>query len=151
MAIRLPTHRPPTHPGEMLNEEFIKPLGLTQTDTANRLGISHVRLNEILKGKRGVTTDTALRLEKLFGMDAGFWLNLQQGWDLWHELHEGDVAGRSKIERIVVADTAAALTPALAAPRGRRAAAWLAKNAAQKREGVKGGGQTKKTLRTGTR
>lgn len=106
MAIALPTHRPPTHPGEMLNEEFIKPLGLTQTDVAHRLGISHVRLNEILKGKRGVTPDTALRLERLFGMDAGFWLNLQLGWDLWHELHEGDEADRKKIKPIKLARSA---------------------------------------------
>lgn len=80
----LPSHRPPTHPGEMLLEEFVKPLGLSQTELANHLGISRVRLSEILRQKRGITPDTALRLERVFGMGADFWLNLQMKWDLWH-------------------------------------------------------------------
>lgn len=83
MSYRLPKHRPPTHPGEMLLEEFVKPSGCTQVEVAERLGVSYPRLNEIIHGKRGITTDTALRLEKLFGMDADFWLNLQRDWDLW--------------------------------------------------------------------
>lgn len=82
----LPTHRAPTHPGEMLLEEFLKPLGVTQTAFAFRLGVSYPRLNEIIKGRRGVTVDTALRLEKVLGMSAGFWLGLQHDWDLWHAL-----------------------------------------------------------------
>lgn len=86
MSVGLPTHRPPTHPGEMLVEEFIIPMGLSLAETARRLRISYPRLHEIVKGKRGVTTDTALRLEALFGMEAGFWLNLQRDWDLWHAL-----------------------------------------------------------------
>lgn len=80
----LPSHRPPTHPGEMLLEEFVKPLGLSQKELANHLGISRVRLSEILRQKRGITPDTALRLERVFGMGADFWLNLQMKWDLWH-------------------------------------------------------------------
>jgi addiction module HigA family antidote len=83
---RLPTHRPPTHPGEMLLEEFLKPLGITQSAFARRLGVSFPRLNEIINGKRSVTTDTALRLAKVTGMSAEFWLGLQQDWDLWHAL-----------------------------------------------------------------
>ena len=59
---RLPRYRPPTHPGEMLVEEFLRPLGITQSAMAVRLGISFPRLNEIVRGKRGVTPDTALRL-----------------------------------------------------------------------------------------
>jgi antitoxin HigA-1 len=59
---RLPRQRPPTHPGEMLLEEFVKPLGVTQTEFANRLGISFPRLNEVIHAKRAVTPDTALRL-----------------------------------------------------------------------------------------
>src|SRR5471032_545100 len=67
---RLPTHRPPTHPGEMLLEEFLKPLGITQVDAAARMGVPFQRMNTLVKGRRGVTADTALRLAKLTGMDA---------------------------------------------------------------------------------
>ena len=81
---RLPKHQPPTHPGEMLLEEFLKPLGMSQSAFARRLGISYPRLNEIVRGKRGVTPDTALRLAHVTGMSADFWLGLQQDWDLWH-------------------------------------------------------------------
>lgn len=84
---RLPKNRPPTHPGEMLLEEFLKPLGMTQVDLAERLHVSYPRVNEIIKGKRAVTADTALRLQKLFGTDAEFWLNLQRDWELWHLTH----------------------------------------------------------------
>lgn len=85
--IRRPMNRPSTHPGEMLLEEFITPHGLSLAETARLLRVSYPRLHEIVRGKRGVTTDTALRLEALFGMDADFWLNLQQLYDLWHALH----------------------------------------------------------------
>ena len=81
---RLPTHRPPTHPGEMLLEEFLKPLGISQSAFARQLEVSFPRLNEIINGKRSVTTDTALRLARVTGMSAEFWLGLQQDWDLWH-------------------------------------------------------------------
>lgn len=84
---RLPRNRPPTHPGEMLLEEFVKPLGLTQTALAQRLGVSYPRLNEIIKGRRSVTSDTALRLSRVLGMSADFWLGLQQDWDLWHAMN----------------------------------------------------------------
>ena len=82
----LPTHRAPTHPGEMLLEEFLKPLGLSQSAFAVRLGVSFPRLNEIVRRKRAVTPDTALRLGRVLGMPADFWLGLQQDWDLWHAL-----------------------------------------------------------------
>jgi addiction module HigA family antidote len=71
----------------MLLEEFLKPLNMTQTELAERIGVPVNRVNEIVKGKRGVTTDTALRLGKLFGMDAQFWLNLQLAWDLYEAIH----------------------------------------------------------------
>lgn len=86
-ARRLPAHRPPTHPGEMLFEEFVKPLGLTQTELARRLDVSYPRLNEIIKGRRSVTPDTALRLSRVVGMSPDFWLGLQQDWDLWHAMN----------------------------------------------------------------
>ena len=84
---RIPTNGPPTHPGEMLYEEFLKPLNITQSELAEKLGVSYPRINEIVNGKRAVTPDTALRLERLFGMDAQFWLNLQLAWDLYHAAH----------------------------------------------------------------
>jgi len=84
VARRLPLNRPPTHPGEMLLEEFLKPLGISQSQFAVRLGVSFPRLNEIIRGKRGVSPDTALRLARVLGMSADFWLGLQLDWDLWH-------------------------------------------------------------------
>ncbi len=87
MGRRLPRKRPPTHPGEMLLEEFIKPLKLTQTELARRLGVSYPRLNEIIKGRRRVTPHTALRLSRVLGMSADFWLGLQQDWDLWNAMN----------------------------------------------------------------
>jgi len=84
---RLPKKRPPTHPGEMLLEEFIKPLGITQTELALKLGVSYPRLNEIINRRRSVTADTALRLSHVLGMSADFWLGLQQDWDLWHAMN----------------------------------------------------------------
>ena len=84
--VRIPTSGPPTHPGEMLLEEFLKPLGMSQTELAAKIGVSYPRVNELIHGKRGITPDTALRLEQLFGMEAQFWLNLQLAWDLYHLL-----------------------------------------------------------------
>jgi antitoxin HigA-1 len=84
---RIPTNRPPTHPGEMLMEEFLKPLKMTQVELAEKLGVSYPRVNELIHKKRGVTPDTALRLEQLFGMEAQFWLNLQLAWDLYQVAH----------------------------------------------------------------
>ena len=87
MAIRLPEDRRPTHPGEVIRREYLEPTGVTQAELAERLHISRVRLNEIVGGRRSVTPDTALRLAKFFGNDAGFWLNLQVARDLWDALH----------------------------------------------------------------
>jgi len=95
---RLPAHRPPTHPGEMLLEEFLKPLGISQSAFAVRMGISFPRLNEILRGKRGVTPDTALRLARVLGMSADFWLGLQQDWDLWHAMRSKRAAAIAELE-----------------------------------------------------
>jgi addiction module HigA family antidote len=80
----IPSHRAPTHPGEMLLEEFLKPKGLTQVQAAEKMGISLNRLNELVNGKRGITADTALRLAKLLKTTPQFWMNLQNTWDLYH-------------------------------------------------------------------
>ena len=90
VARLLPTRVPPTHPGEMLLEEFLKPLGVSQSAFAIRLGVSFPRLNEIIRAKRGVTPDTALRLARVTGMSADFWLGLQQDWDLWHAMRSAE-------------------------------------------------------------
>lgn len=97
---RLPEHRPPTHPGEMLLEEFLRPLGVTQVAFARRLGVSFPRLNEIIHAKRSVSADTALRLERLLGMPADFWLGLQVDWDLWHAKRAPAAAEIAKLEPI---------------------------------------------------
>ena len=81
--IRIPTHRAPTHPGEMLLEEFLKPMGITQKELANAINVPYQRINEIINGKRGITPSTALRLAKVFGVSADFWMNIQLRWDLY--------------------------------------------------------------------
>jgi addiction module HigA family antidote len=83
----IPTHRAPTHPGEMLLEEFLKPMKLTQLEAAAKMGVSQNRLNEIVRGKRGITADTALRLAKLFKTTPEFWMNLQNAYDLYAAKH----------------------------------------------------------------
>lgn len=83
---------PRVHPGEMLLEEFLLPLGLTQVEAARQLGISTNRLNELVLGKRGVTADTALRLARRFGTTPQIWMHLQADWDLQDALRKGSAA-----------------------------------------------------------
>ena len=95
--IRIPTHREPTHPGEMLLEEFLKPMGMTQKELSKGIEVPYQRINEIINGKRGITPSTALRLAKFFGTSEDFWLNLQLRWDLYRALKkERDVLRRIK-------------------------------------------------------
>ncbi len=84
--IRIPTHREPTHPGEMLLEEFLKPMGMTQKELSEGIKVPYQRINEIINGKRGITPSTALRLAKFFGTSEDFWLNLQLRWDLYRAM-----------------------------------------------------------------
>ena len=77
---------PAVSPGEMLLEEFIKPLGLRQTDAARQLGISLNRLNEVVRGRRRITADTAIRLSSLLQTSPQFWMRLQADWDLHQAL-----------------------------------------------------------------
>ena len=81
--IRIPTHRAPTHPGEMLLEEFLKPMELTQRQLADAIHVPYQRINELINGRRGMTPSTALRLSKFFGVSPDFWMNLQIRWDLY--------------------------------------------------------------------
>lgn len=78
MSKRLPA----IHPGEILLEEFMKPMGLSSNAVANALGVTPARINEIVRGKRGISADTALRLARFFSTDAQSWLNLQQQYDI---------------------------------------------------------------------
>lgn len=88
---RTPTHRPPTPPGEVLLHDFIEPLGLTQADVARAIHVPYQRLNEVVRGARAVTAETALRLAKLFGTSPDLWLNLQQAVDLFEaQQREGE-------------------------------------------------------------
>jgi addiction module HigA family antidote len=82
----------------MLLEEFLKPLGISQSAFAIRLGVSFPRLNEVIRGKRSVTPDTALRLARVLGMPADFWLGLQQDWDLWHAMRSEEAAAIAQLE-----------------------------------------------------
>ena len=81
--VRIPTSRTPTHPGEMLLEEFLNPMQLTQRKLADAIHVPYQRVNDIVNGRRGITPSTALRLAKFFGMSADFWMNLQLRWDLY--------------------------------------------------------------------
>lgn len=98
--IRLPTHRAPTHPGEMLLEEFLKPMGVSQAEFARRLKIPPQRLHQIIRGKRSVTADTALRLAKVLGTSVELWLNLQLMSDLYAALHSPKAQEIERLKRI---------------------------------------------------
>lgn len=86
--VRVPTHRAPTHPGKMLLAEFLEPLEMSQSDLAKALHVPFQRINELVRGKRGITPSTALRLAKFFDTTPGFWMNLQQRWDLYRIKNE---------------------------------------------------------------
>ena len=73
---------PPIHPGEILREEFLLPMGVSQYRLAKEIGVSPRRINEIVHGKRAVSADTALRLSRYFGMSERFWINLQGRYDI---------------------------------------------------------------------
>jgi addiction module HigA family antidote len=87
---------PPVHPGEILIEDFLKPLGITQYRLAKSIGVPQRRIGEIIAGKRGVTADTALRLARFFGTDAQSWVNLQAHYDL--EIARARLVGRLEKE-----------------------------------------------------
>ena len=92
--VRVPI-REPTHPGEMLLEQFLRPMDVTQRQLADAIHVPYQRINELVNGRRGITPSTALRLGKFLGMTPGFWLNLQPRWDLYRtqRAEEADLAG----------------------------------------------------------
>jgi addiction module HigA family antidote len=79
--VRIPTKRTPTHPGEMLLEEFLNPMGLTQRELADAILVPYQRINDIVNGRRGITPSTALRLAKFFKISPDFWMNVQLRWE----------------------------------------------------------------------
>ncbi|SNZ06981.1 addiction module antidote protein, HigA family [Persephonella hydrogeniphila] len=79
----LELEREPTHPGEILLEEFLEPLGITQTQLAKELGVSFRAINEIVNKKRGISPEMAIKLSERFGVSPEFWLGLQLDYDLW--------------------------------------------------------------------
>jgi len=81
--IRIPTDREPSHPGEMLREEFLIPMAISQKVLADAIHVPYQRINELINQKRGVTPSTALRLGKFFAISPSFWMNLQERWDLY--------------------------------------------------------------------
>lgn len=86
----------PIHPGEILLEEFLKPMGISQYRLAKDTSVPPRRINEIVHGKRGISPDTALRLSRYFGLSEGFWANLQSRYDL--EVEKDRLAGRLEVE-----------------------------------------------------
>lgn len=94
--------RKPTHPGEMLREEFFPDFGLSVSRAAQLLHVSRQSINELLRERRGVSTDMALRLARLFGTSPQYWLNMQRNVDLWDalDLHENEI---EEIEPLAVA------------------------------------------------
>jgi addiction module HigA family antidote len=94
---------PPLHPGEVLLEEFIKPMGLSQNRVGHDLGVSPRRINEIIHGKRSITADTALRLSRYFGNSAEFWLGLQMDYDLDVEMDRHSAQIEKEVQKLVCA------------------------------------------------
>ena len=81
--VRVPKFREPTHPGEILLEEFLIPMSITQRDLSKAIHVPYQRINEIINGRRGITPSTALRLAKFFEMSEDYWMNMQLRWDLY--------------------------------------------------------------------
>lgn len=88
----LPSERPPTAPGALLLEEFLRPRGMTQVELARRMGVPIQRVNTIVNGRRGVTAETAIRLAEVLGTTPEFWMNLQGAHDLWNALRRRKAA-----------------------------------------------------------
>ena len=92
------TKRRPVPPGEILTEEFLRPLGLTQGQLAEAMGVPRKQVNEICNGRRGITVATALLLERVLGTSSEFWLNAQRRSDIWEAMHSRSM--QKKLERV---------------------------------------------------
>ena len=103
--MKIPQYRSPTHPGEMLLKEFLEPMEITQQTLAQAIGVPYQRVNELVNGKRGITPSTALRLSKYFGNSPGFWLNLQNNWEIYHA-QKAEAKQLKNIKPLVLANNA---------------------------------------------
>jgi len=101
MTILVPTNRRPITPGRVLREDFLEPLKLTQGDAAEALGVDRTSLNELLNGRRNVTTEMALRLGHAFGTSEQYWINLQVALDLF-DARQSEVAAEIKRRPVLV-------------------------------------------------
>ncbi|MEK8016332.1 MAG: HigA family addiction module antitoxin [Candidatus Parabeggiatoa sp.] len=99
--MRIPTNQPPIHPGEILQEEFLKPYHITTTELAEKIELSVEQINAIIKTQQSISTDMALRLSRLFGTSPELWLNGQMKWDIWLMLHGKQANQLDKIKPIV--------------------------------------------------
>ena len=84
--MRIPKKRAPSHPGDILLNDFLAPMGVSQRQLSESIHVPYQRVNELINGKRGITPSTALRLSAFFGNSSEFWLNLQQAYELYHVL-----------------------------------------------------------------
>ncbi|MEE4359168.1 MAG: HigA family addiction module antitoxin [Desulfococcaceae bacterium] len=100
--MRLPTDRPPIHPGEILLEEFLKPYRMTVTDTALRTGLRKELVQDIVDGKKNIDADMALRLSRLFSTSPELWMSGQIAWDIWHILNSRNAGEIEKIEPVII-------------------------------------------------
>ena len=103
MPLRIPTHGPPTHPGVMLLEEFLQPLGLTPQGLAESLFVPYPEIEELVGRQRGISAELALRLARYFTTSVGFWLNLQRVWDIYHA-QRSEAADLARIQPLTWAD-----------------------------------------------
>jgi len=100
MPIVVPKNRPPTTPGEIIQDEFLVPLGMSQAELARAMGVPTNRISQLILGKRSVTAETALRLEAVLGIDAGTWMNLQAACDIWAAKKEKPARGLQRLKAL---------------------------------------------------
>ncbi len=103
MPIAVPKYRPPTTPGEIIQEEFLVPLGISQAELARRMGVPTNRVSQLVSGKRSLTAETALRLEAVLGIDATTWMNLQAACDIWQARKAKPARGLKRIPELKTA------------------------------------------------
>lgn len=103
MPIVVPKNRPPTTPGEIIQEEFLVPLDMSQAELARAMGVPTNRISQLISGKRALTAETALRLEAVLGIDAGTWMNLQAACDIWNAKRRKPARGLQRLEALKTA------------------------------------------------
>jgi addiction module HigA family antidote len=120
---RLAPNRPPTHPGETLLEEYLKPWGMTANAFAKRMGVSTSRLTSIIRGQRDIVAEDALRLARVLGTKADYWLNLQHSWNLWHTMQGSSGRAIAKLRPITKKASRSLVAKAMQAEKQLEAAA----------------------------